>query len=870
MAAVGTALVLSPLVGQNDTTLVKLEQLDGRLAPRALLDTVTFEQGEITFEEALDFLVTVGKIDLSFNRSRLPLEQKVSLHTGKVTTVEALFSILDQTATELVVTNGSHLVIVPAISRPGSVEGLVTDMETGEPLQRANVVLAGTYLGAATDQAGRFNIKHVQPGKYTVQAMMMGYKPRQITEVVYEGYSPVDVTIELEPTVIYLSEVVITPGHFSLMEEIPTTRHALRAEDIRSFPQLGEDIYRAVSRLPGLASNDFAAGFYIRGGQQNEVLVLLDGMELYNPFHLKMIDGLMSFIDVEGIRGIEMITGAFPAEYGNRLSGVFNLKTISPLPYRKRTSLAISFLNARLLTERSFAKERGQWMLLVRRGYIDLLMKVAGQEMDPPLYYDILSKIQYNVSPRHSLSAHILIAHDQWASFIDNADVDTRSDNGYGWLTWYSQWSSSLNSRTLISSGGYEDLSDMVEVESDFRESSLIFMDQRYMHFYGLKQDWTWQLSENYLLKWGFDARDFRSQINYYHRNRKVLGQIDTYFTSGYNLASRYSLRDGVEYSGYLSQRMRPIEPVAIEMGLRYESSTWTGDRHWSPRFSMVYNLADHTSIRGGWGYYYQTQSLTQGLGLYGDPEFYPAERAEHRVIGIEHEFPGGVQLRIEGYQKVLTSLRPHYITWQESTLRPHPLVDSDHIKLEPEGGEAIGVEFYLRRETGHRLSYWLSYSLSKARNKVDGRWLPRYYDQRHTFYCDLSWKPNHKYRLNLHLQYHTGWPYTAVQVVDLHETSPGFWSWQWGPGPLYGERFPDYRRIDFRVNRIFYTKYGRVTGFFEIRNLLNHDNPRKYLFYGSPTPKGDGSDEVEVEVGQYESDGWLPLLPSFGIIWDL
>ena len=114
MVVLGTALALCPLASQDDTTLVRLEQLGGHLAPRALLDTVTFEQGEITLEEALDLLVTVGKIDLSFNRSRLPLEQKVSLHTGKVTTVDALLSILDQTATELVITTSGQLVIVPS------------------------------------------------------------------------------------------------------------------------------------------------------------------------------------------------------------------------------------------------------------------------------------------------------------------------------------------------------------------------------------------------------------------------------------------------------------------------------------------------------------------------------------------------------------------------------------------------------------------------------------------------------------------------------------------------------------------------------------------------------------------------------------
>ncbi|MFC1547815.1 TonB-dependent receptor domain-containing protein [Candidatus Neomarinimicrobiota bacterium] len=857
------------VVGQSHPNSRRLASSDLEWVSEALKTPVSVSFRDTPLEEALHMIAVKGDLRLSYNRDQLPMEQQVTLELMAVPALEALLQVTELTRTEIMLTNGVHLAIVPATLRPGIIQGMVFDGATGEPLQGANVLAVGTYMGAASDQVGRFLIRQVPPGRYTMQFLMMGYKPAVI-EASYDGYQSVEVNVQLEPTILSLDQIIITPGHFSLMEYLPSTRHALVAEDIRTFPQLGEDIYRAVSRLPGLASNDFAAGFYIRGGQQDEVLVLLDGMELYSPFHLKITDGFLSFIDVESIRGIDMITGAFPAEYGNRLSGVFSLKTITPQLNRSRTSLAISFLNARVLTERIFAKGRGQWMLLARRGYIDLILKAAGQEIDPPFYYDILSKIQYNIGLRHSVSAHILIAHDRLVTALNESEIDSRSDNTYGWLTWNSEWSSKLSSRTLISKGGYEDRTDMVEDESDYWDAALIVKDQRYLYFDGLKQDWTWQLSEKYLLKWGIDTRRFDSHINYYHRDRIVLGQLDDFFTYGYNLASRYRFSDGVEFSGYLAQRIRPIEAVAIEMGLRYESSTWTNDKHWSPRINLAYILSEHTSIRGGWGHYYQTHSLVAELGLYGDPEFYPAERAEHRVIGIEHEFPGGIQLRVEGYQKVLTSLRPHYITWEEATLRPVPMVDHDRIKLVPEGGEAAGIEFYLRRETGHALSYWFSYSFSKTREKVDGRWLPRFNDQTHTLYCDLSWKPNHKWRLNLAWQYHTGWPYTEAQIKDLHETQiPGSWAWRWAPGPLYAERFPAYRRIDLRLNRIFYTKHGVVTGFVEFRNLLNRYNPRKYQYWGTPIPQSDGSDEDEVDVTQYDSDGWLGTLPSFGIMWD-
>ncbi len=121
MVVFGTVLALGPLASQDDTTLVHLEQLGGHLAPRALLDTVTFEQGDITLEDALDLLVTRGNLNLSFNRSRLPLGQMVSLQAKNTTALDALLSILDQTATELVITTNGQLVVIPSkadVQRP--------------------------------------------------------------------------------------------------------------------------------------------------------------------------------------------------------------------------------------------------------------------------------------------------------------------------------------------------------------------------------------------------------------------------------------------------------------------------------------------------------------------------------------------------------------------------------------------------------------------------------------------------------------------------------------------------------------------------------------------------------------------------------
>ncbi len=145
---------------------------------------------------------------------------------------------------------------------------------------------------------------------------------------------------------------------------------------------------------------------------------------------------------------------------------------------------------------------------------------------------------------------------------------------------------------------------------------------------------------------------------------------------------------------------------------------------------------------------------------------------------------------------------------------------------------------------------------------------MPRYYDQRHTFYCDVSWKPNLKWRLNLAWQYHSGWPYTAAQVVDLHKNPGGYWDWRWGAGPLYGERYPDYNRLDLRINRAFHTDYGQITAFLEIRNILDRANQREHHFQGRLTEIGDGTEAV-VDISTTDTENWPSMVPSFGISWD-
>lgn len=261
-------------------------------------------------------------------------------------------------------------------TKGGNVYGRVIDRNSREPIPGVYIRMLGTRWGAVTDAAGKYKIAGMPAGSYTLEASHLGYHKQQLEKIIIHVDSTARGDLELLEAELSLHEIVVTPGSFDLMREESAARQTLSREDIQSIPQFGEDIYRAVKRLPGIASNDYSARFTVRGGEHNEVLVLLDGLELYEPFHLKDINGGgLSIVDVQAIGGLTLITGGFPAEFGNRLSGVFDITSAAPNAARRRTSLGISFLNARFMSEGTFAGDQGQWLFSARRGYLDLVMQ---------------------------------------------------------------------------------------------------------------------------------------------------------------------------------------------------------------------------------------------------------------------------------------------------------------------------------------------------------------------------------------------------------------------------------------------------------------------------------------------------------------
>ena len=303
---------------------------------------------------------------------------------------------------------------VPRAARATALSGAVRDSVAGTPVAGARIELLGTRYYAYARPDGSFAMGDIPHGIYTVRVLRLGYEPvslpsLRIPEDVVDG----KLELFMHRAMLALSEIVVTPGYFGLLKPSLATPQALSREQLQTIPQIGEDIYRAVARLPGVSADDFSAKFNVRGGSGDELYVTLDGLELVEPFHLRDVGGAFSIVDIQSLGTASLTTGGFSAEYGDRLTGVFSLQTSDPQTDRMRTSLGLSVMNARLTSQGGFAGGRGGWLVSMRPGYLDVALKLTSvSDSIRPRYYDLFAKAQYDLGRGGRVAMHVLRASD--------------------------------------------------------------------------------------------------------------------------------------------------------------------------------------------------------------------------------------------------------------------------------------------------------------------------------------------------------------------------------------------------------------------------------------------------------------------------
>jgi hypothetical protein len=313
----------------------------------------------------------------------------------------------------------------------------------------AQVEIVERRLRTLSGPDGSFVFEAVPLGTHTLRIARIGYALTE-RELTVLDTTTMDLSINMEPVALRLSEIVVTPGYFGVMETEVVAEQTMTRDEIETLPQLGEDIFRAIKRLPGVAAHDISTRLNLRGATDQELLVTIDGLELYEPYHLKDLDGVLGIVDVHSVGSINLVTGGFGVEHGDKLTGVFNMTSRTPPITGTRTTLGLSITNASLMSQGGFGNGRGQWLVSARRGYLDIALALTGGNDDlSPQYWDVLGKLQYQPHRRHLLSVNLLHASDN-LSLSDEAleFVETGWKSSYSWVAWDADFNSRVTART--------------------------------------------------------------------------------------------------------------------------------------------------------------------------------------------------------------------------------------------------------------------------------------------------------------------------------------------------------------------------------------------------------------------------------------
>lgn len=627
-----------------------------------------------------------------------------------------------------------------------------------------------------------------------------------------------------------LPPIVVTPSSYSIVEEA-TSAHDVDMTEAANLPLLDNDILRTVHAFPGVASNDFTARFHLRGSERSGVLVRLDGVDLYEPFHLQDFGGPLSIIDRSLVGAATLLMGAYPASYGSATAGVFDITTRSP-GREKRATLGLDLLKMMFVAEGGVRDGDASYLFAARRGYVDLVLGVvdAIQPLDEtfrPRYTDMYAKIDVPLEGGASLTASSLYGRD--TNLMDKAGEDDDLESEYvNSVTWM-RWRNAASERWAVEAIPYVGFAtgDRVEGQTEW--------DRRDLMYAGVKGSVAISASAAHRPEIGVELRlangvyDYREDVSPFPELADSLARIAAIADVG-----------GLDASVYAQDEWRVSDTVGVEYGGRALWQSYLSTITFSPRVAVAARAVGDTTWRVGVG------SVAGPVGPLnipvesgvGDPT--RPERVAHFVGGVEWSPSARLSIRGEGYYKDLSSLvgRERDIGRKAQYYR---LSDS---------GTARGWELFARGRPGSGASWTAGYAYAVSTRELHGVSYPSDFDRRHTILLNGSVQLAASATLTAAWRFHTGTPVSPVRFArDGHgqvvSAAVGL--------PDGEETTPAFHSLDLRLTKVYgYTGWD-LTAYLQVTNAYARGNVQEYSY--------DAADDYA-----REEENFLPITPTFGV----
>ena len=771
-----------------------------------------------TVQAVLDELRSVGA-PLVYSSNLVPGRLNVVAEPGSNEPLEIAREILSPHGLAVREEGGLWLVVRGSAAPeggPGEVRLRVLAAYSGEPIARASVQIdpSGGAIVAGVEGEAAFN--NVAPGRHALLVRADGFLPGRFSVGVESG-RVAELSVTLFEAVPELDELIVTASRYEVSSRAQPSTTYFSRDQIENLAPLGDDTIRVVHRLPGVASNDFSARPYVRGGASSELAVLMDGVRLVEPYHLRDFQGVFSVVDQRIVDTMAVHAGGFSAAYGDALSGLLLIEPREPTELAHEVGL--SALYSSLLTSGTFADGKGSWLASARNSNLE---RVLADHLGEPAYSDLFLRTAMDFGAKHRLVVGALRFRDDIALTLEDEPGDRQFANSdttsrQSWLKLQSNWTESLSSTMWLHATDFE--SRRRETVADLDEIVGSIDDDRGLHSVGLKQDW--RLEQSPRQRWSFGAELEQGDARYaYVGLAERRGLLATLGGTAPPVRVVALSPRGDSYGAYAEDRVRISERLIADLGLRWDRQSYLPagvDSQFSPRASLLYRLSSKTDIRVSHGRFFQAERLLDLQVEDGVVEFSPAQRAAHSIASVEHRLPGTLSLRAEVYRKWTRQVRPRYENLFDP-LELMPELRASRVRVVPQRAEARGLDLFMSGE--QPWSWWAGFSWARVEDIIDGAEEPRSWDQRRALNAGVTW-PIGAWSLSAVATAHLGWPTTTVAVA----TSPAG-ERRAVAGERNASRLGSVRRLDARASREFGIGPGALRFFAEVTNLTNRQNP--------------------------------------------
>ena len=787
-----------------------------------------------------------------------------------------------------------------------SINGFVRNDANGEPISYANVFISNTPLGAATNRDGYFVISDIPSGTHEVNVSMIGYAVHKETIDLTE-ISSIRIEVRMKEQVIEGSEVLVTAERQKFERSIESSQISLDIREINSAPAFIEpDVFRTLQMLPGVqTTSDFSSALYVRGSTPDQNLIMLDGIVVYNPYHL---GGIFSTFNTDAIKEAVFHAGGFPARHGGRMGAILNVVNREGNTNDITGMANISLISSKGLLEGPLPKWKGikgSWMVSGRRTYFDSIidaMKIPiGKKADgtdvyfqfPYFFYDYQVKVNLDINQDHRITYSRFYGDDvldySWdeKESIDNVTVNRDSETGFNikwpWgnrtngAIWRWIVSPELVAKTFISNSRYRFDFDLGFYSRDtytYADSvTSMFTDINWRLYdiindNSIETELTWKATASQEITGGFQLKSVGFDLG---EEVKIATQ-DTSVTF-----SPLTLKNNTrEVSFFIQDRWEFSEKLKFQLGIRGTVYNLHDEFYLDPRLGMKYHYSKDIAFKLNWGLYHQflTTANNQDENLrlvelwLGIPEDKPAAVSQHMIGGLEYMSPRNIFYRLEIYQKdfdnLLTLKQGNQNTIEDDQS------DTPFNEFWDTRGNSWGIEFLLKKSSG-RLNGWLGYTYAKTKYFTEpSGWHHPNFDRTHTLNIVGNIELTNDLEISSALTRSSGNPYTKIlgRVYDWEQNL--YSDTYWYPldsyivGEKNTERYDDYFRIDVGMTR----KGGNLFGmeydtYWQVMNVTRHLNAFSYAYRTKTSMNGDQLGVERRVVPQF------PLILTFGIKFD-